>query len=57
MVMARRKAMPLRRDSGGVVHFRAGSDSEMARGLGYCHGYDRALQILLTRVLVFRPCM
>lgn len=52
MSMARRAAMRLRRGPGGVVQFRAGSESELFRRLGYCHGYGRALQILLTRVLV-----
>ncbi len=40
------------RDSHGVPHIRAGSEADLYRGLGYCHGTDRALQVLLQRVVV-----
>jgi penicillin G amidase len=34
-----------------VAHVRAQSQADLFRGLGYCHGADRGLQLLLTRVL------
>jgi len=39
------------RDAHGVPHVRASSESDLYRGLGYCHGVDRALQMLLVRIL------
>lgn len=44
--------MRLTRGAGGVAHFRAQDEADLYRRLGYCHGHDRALQILLMRVLV-----
>ncbi len=40
------------RDHHGVTHVRARTPADLFRGLGYCHGADRGLQVLLTRVLV-----
>jgi penicillin amidase len=34
-----------------VPHVRASSESDLYRGLGWCHGRDRALQMLLVRIL------
>jgi len=39
------------RDGHGVAHVRAQSQADLFRGLGYCHGADRGLQLLLTRAL------
>ncbi len=39
------------RDAHGVPHISAASEADLYRGLGFCHGTDRALQILLTRIL------
>ena len=36
----------------GVTHVRARSESDAYRGLGSCHAADRALQLLLMRILV-----
>jgi penicillin G amidase len=41
------------RDEHGVPHVHASSAADLYRGLGYCHGRDRALQALLTRILVW----
>jgi penicillin amidase len=41
----------IRRDAHGVPHVRAASEADLYRGLGHCHGTDRALQMLLTRIL------
>ncbi len=40
------------RDEHGVPHVRAANERDLYRGLGYCHGRDRGLQLLLTRILV-----
>jgi penicillin G amidase len=50
--MALRAATPLMRDAGGVVHIRASGEPDLYRRLAYCHGHDRALQILLMRIVV-----
>jgi penicillin G amidase len=39
------------RDAHGVPHVVASSEADLYRGLGYCHGVDRALPLLLTRIL------
>lgn len=39
------------RDAHGVAHVRASSEADLYRGLGACHARDRALQLLLVRVL------
>lgn len=39
------------RDAHGVAHVRASSEPDLYRGLGACHGRDRALQLLLVRIL------
>ena len=44
-------AIRIRRDAHGVPHVRAASEADLYRGLGHCHGTDRALQLLLTRIL------
>lgn len=35
----------------GVPHVRASSEADLYRGLGFCHGTDRALPTLLLRIL------
>ena len=45
------RRVDLARDGHGVAHVRAQSQADLFRGLGYCHGADRGLQLLLTRVL------
>ncbi|MDX6678255.1 MAG: penicillin amidase [Solirubrobacteraceae bacterium] len=44
-------AIAIRRDDGGVPHVRAASTADALRGLGYCHGHDRQLQMVLGRVI------
>jgi penicillin amidase len=39
------------RDSNGVPHVRAQTEADAYRGLGSCHATDRALQVLLIRVI------
>ena len=41
----------IRRDEHGVPHVRAASASDALRGLGYCHGHDRPIQIVLGRLI------
>ncbi len=42
----------IERDAHGIPHVLASSDADGYRGLGYCHGADRGLQMLMLRVLV-----
>jgi len=42
----------IERDAHGIPHVMAAYDSDLYRGLGYCHGADRGLQMLVLRVLV-----
>ena len=39
------------RDAHGVPHIRSDNETDLYRGLGYCHGFDRGLQVLLVRIL------
>jgi penicillin amidase len=39
------------RDAHGVAHVRASTEADLYRGLGACHATDRALQLLLVRIL------
>jgi len=41
----------IRRDEHGIRHVSASSESDLYRGLGFCHARDRGLQMLLTRIL------
>jgi penicillin amidase len=41
----------IRRDDAGVPHVRAGSEEDALRGLGHCHGVDRAMQLVVTRII------
>ncbi len=41
----------VRRDDGGVPHVRATTEADVLRGLGHCHGVDRALQLVVTRII------
>jgi penicillin amidase len=41
----------IRRDEHGVPHVRAASQLDALRGLGYCHGRDRPIQIELGRLI------
>jgi hypothetical protein len=41
----------VRRDAGGVPHVRATTEADVLRGLGHCHGVDRGLQLVLTRII------
>ncbi|HEX6583458.1 MAG TPA: penicillin acylase family protein [Thermoleophilaceae bacterium] len=50
--MTPKRASTLKRGPGGVVQIDATSETDLYRGLGYCHGHDRALQLLLMRVLL-----
>jgi len=44
-------AIRITRDAHGVPHVRAATERDLYRGLGYCHGRDRGLQMLLVRIL------
>ena len=45
------------RDEYGVAQVRSRTEADAYRGLGYCHATDRALQLLLTRILFLgRAC-
>src|SRR6516165_6930991 len=50
--MTSKRPMMHRRGADGVMRIRADSEKELYRGLGYCHGHDRALQLLLMRILL-----
>jgi penicillin amidase len=39
------------RDGHGVPHVQASTEPDLYRGLGYCHGVDRALQMLVVRIV------
>ncbi len=41
----------IRRDDNGVVHMQGGDDLDFARALGFAHGCDRMLQMMLLRVI------
>lgn len=41
----------IKRDENGVPHIRAPTEEGLFRGLGFCHAWDRGLQILLLRLL------
>src|SRR5436190_24335430 len=41
----------IRRDASGVPHVRAPTTAGAVVGLGWCHGYDRQLQMVLGRVI------
>jgi len=42
------KTIAIIRDAHGVPHVQASSEPDLYRGLGYCHGVDRALQMLVV---------
>ncbi|HZR81868.1 MAG TPA: penicillin acylase family protein [Candidatus Binatia bacterium] len=44
-------AIEIERDEHGVPHVRAENVRDLDRGLGFCHGIDRALSVLLLRIL------
>ena len=41
----------IKRDEHGVPHVYAQTEADLYRGLGNCHGVDRGLQMLLTRII------
>jgi len=41
----------IRRDDAGVPRVRASTEADTLRGLGHCHGTDRALQLVITRII------
>ncbi len=45
------RTFTLRRDAHGVVHAAAADDLALAAAFGYAHAHDRALQMLLVRVI------
>ncbi len=44
-------AARIERDENGVPHIRSGTEEGLFRGLGFCHAWDRGLQMLLLRIL------
>ena len=49
--MATRTRLDISRDKNGVRHVNAATETDLYRGLGYCHARDRGLQMLLVRIL------
>jgi len=49
--MATKARLDISRDANGIRHVTAGNETDLYRGLGYCHARDRALQMLLVRIL------
>ena len=45
------RAFTLRRDEHGVMHAAASDDLGLATAYGYAHAHDRALQMLLVKVI------
>jgi len=45
------RAFTLRRDGNGVMHAAAGDDLALAAAHGFAHAHDRALQMLLVRMI------
>lgn len=41
----------IRRDEAGVPHVHATTEADGLRGLGHCHGVDRAMQLVVTRII------
>lgn len=39
------------RDEHGIPHVQAATEADVVRGLGHCHGTDRALQLVVTRII------
>jgi penicillin amidase len=46
-----RRNVKIWRDQNGIPHIEAGSEPGLYYGMGYAHGTDRALQMLLMRIL------
>ena len=44
-------AIAISRDAHGVPHIRADYETDLYRGLGWCHGTDRAMQLVLVQTL------
>ncbi len=49
--LAGERQIPIKRDEHGVPHVYAQTEADLYRGIGHCHGTDRALQMLLMRIL------
>ena len=43
-------AITITRDAAGIPQVRATTEADLYRGLGWCHGHDRAIQLVLTRL-------
>ena len=41
----------IRRDAAGVPHIHGATTNDALRGLGFCHGFDRGLQMALGRII------
>jgi penicillin amidase len=51
MVVDGERPIRIVRDRHGVPHVCASTEADLYRGLGYCHGRDRSLQLLLLRII------
>jgi penicillin amidase len=49
-ILAGERQVPIKRDEHGVPHVYAQTEADMYRGIGNCHGTDRGMQMLLTRI-------
>jgi penicillin amidase len=49
--LAGERRVRIERDAHGVPHVYAQTEADLYRGMGNCHGVDRGLQMLLTRIL------
>jgi penicillin amidase len=50
-VLAGEAQIPIKRDAHGIPHVYAQTEADLYRGIGYCHGVDRGMQLLLTRIV------
>lgn len=49
--LAGERQVPITRDQHGVPHVYAQTEADLYRAVGHCHGTDRALQMLLLRII------
>jgi penicillin G amidase len=50
-ILAGERQIPIKRDAHGVPHIYAQTSADLYRGIGNCHGTDRGMQMLLTRIV------
>jgi penicillin amidase len=50
-ILAGERQVPIKRDEHGIPHVYAQTEPDLYRGIGNCHGFDRGMQMLLTRII------